>query len=380
MARGGSSRCDDVVAVIDLGSACMRGALARWRDAGQPEVLALARCPSRGIEAGELIAPAAAMSRVQALMDDLILQAGAPPRQAIFTYGGAGLASLRLIGRVRVGGTVRDSHMRAATAAVRRSRLPDGYSLLHAPVLGYAIDDVGGAQDPRGLRADTLAVLVHGVAAPLRVQRDLTDLAGAAGLRLAAVIAQPVAAAEVLVGPDARREGVLLVECGAGVTRAAVVLEAGVAHVACVPVGGANVTADLAAGLGLDLPGAEAWKRHASPYAAAIRTIACPRVEETFKRLREALAASDAQRLGARRVVLTGEAARLPGLRDVAEAVFKLPVQAAGEEAGDAVMLGALHFLEPIAGAAATPGPSGAWPARLWPDGRRLVGRGRMSA
>ena len=352
----------------------MRGAIARWGGAGSPEILALARCPSRGIQAGELIAPAAAASRVQAMMDDLILQAGATPRQAIFTYGGAGLSSLRLIGRVRVGGTVRDSHMRAAHAAVRRSQPPDGCVLLHAPVLGYAIDDAGGAHDPRGRRADTLAVLVHGVAAPASVQRGLTDLASAAGLRLAAVVAQPVAAAEALLAPEARREGVLLVDCGAGVTSAAMVLEAGVAHVACVPLGGANVTADLAGRLGLDLQAAESWKRQASPHSAALRTIACPRVEDAFRLLREALAASDAQRLGARRVVLTGEAARLPGLQDVAETVFRLPVQTAGDGAGDAVLLGALHVVETVKGATAA---SGAQPAFLLQHDRNPHRRAR---
>lgn len=365
--------------MIDPGSACMRAALARYPGAGPPEVLAIARCASRGIEAGEVVAPAATASRLQALMDDLTLQAGVTPRHAVLTYGGPGLASLRLIGRVRVGGMVRSSHMRAAGAAVRRSRLPEGCVLLHAPVLGYAIDDAGGARDPEGLRAGSLAALVHGVAAPERVYRDLAGLAGAAGLRLAGVIAQPVAAAEALLGPRQRQEGAILIDCGAGVTRAAVVLEAGVAHVACAPTGGAQVTQDLAARLGLDLPAAETWKRQASPYSAAITVVACARIEETFRQLHAALAASDALRLGARSIVLAGAAARLPGLADVAERVFGLPAQGPGDEAVDAVVMGAVALAGLVASAPTAPGPTapGRWLASSPPRARAQAGRGR---
>ena len=148
--------------------------------------------------------------------------------------------------------------------------------------------------------------------------------------------------------------GCTVIDMGGGVTSMGIFFEGSAFYMDSVPVGGAHVTSDIARGLTTSMVHAERLKtlyggsmssaadereiidvpqvgeeapEHANPIPKSeLINIIRPRIEETFEKVRDSLDASGLADLG-RRVVLTGGACQLPGVRDVAQRILGRPVR-----------------------------------------------------
>lgn len=148
---------------------------------------------------------------------------------------------------------------------VRRMELPPGYHLAHAIPQGFVVDGYEGCRDPVGMAGQHLAVRAHLVACQGAVLQNLLKAAADAAIDVEDFAVAGLAAAESVLTPEERREGVLLIDLGAGATQVVAVLGGEPVLTATVPLGGEHVTADIAAGLRLTRGQAEALKwRHAS--------------------------------------------------------------------------------------------------------------------
>jgi cell division protein FtsA len=148
---------------------------------------------------------------------------------------------------------------------------------------------------------------------------------------------------------------VTVIDMGGGATTISVFFDGNVVYTDIVPVGGAHVTNDIARGLSTPLAHAERLKTlygncMLSPSderemitvplvgeedAVEGNTIARsmlvgiiqPRLEETFELVRQRLEQSGFDKIAGRRVVLTGGASQLAGLRELASAVLDKQVR-----------------------------------------------------
>jgi cell division protein FtsA len=149
--------------------------------------------------------------------------------------------------------------------------------------------------------------------------------------------------------------GVTVVDMGGGTTSIAVFREGQAVYTAVLPIGGQHVTTDIARGLSTPLANAERMKTlygHAlavqvddrsvievpqvgeeedgQPQQVArslLTGIIQPRLEETFELVRSQLEISGMHRIAGRRVVLTGGACQLPGVRDLAALILDKQVR-----------------------------------------------------
>ncbi|MHA1568104.1 MAG: cell division protein FtsA, partial [Alphaproteobacteria bacterium] len=149
--------------------------------------------------------------------------------------------------------------------------------------------------------------------------------------------------------------GVTVVDMGGGTTTMAVFRGGHAVHTDWVPVGGTHVTGDIARGLSTPLAHAERMK---TLYGSAIASpsddreiidvpmigeetraepnhvprsmlnrIIQPRLEETFEMVRERLNVPEVARLAGRRVILTGGASQLQGVRELAALILEKQVR-----------------------------------------------------
>jgi cell division protein FtsA len=149
--------------------------------------------------------------------------------------------------------------------------------------------------------------------------------------------------------------GVTLVDMGGGTTSIAVFYDGSLVHIDCLPVGGVHVTNDIARGLSTPLTHAERMK---TLYGSTIPTpsdegqiidvpligessgdnanhiprslligIIRPRVEEILELVRNRLEAAGVNKLAGRRMVLTGGASQLQGMRELAARVLDKQVR-----------------------------------------------------
>jgi cell division protein FtsA len=150
--------------------------------------------------------------------------------------------------------------------------------------------------------------------------------------------------------------GSLVIDMGAGTTSFAVFFDGTVVYADGIPVGGAHVTNDVARGLTTSLAHAERLKtlygnalpspldereiidvpqvgeeeapEHANhiPKSQLVRIIQ-PRLEEIFEMVRAKLDRSGFQEAAGRRVVLTGGASQMPGVRELAQRMLEKQVR-----------------------------------------------------
>src|SRR4030095_162668 len=81
------------------------------------------------------------------------------------------------------------------------------------------------------------------------------------GLVVADVVLEPLASSEAVLSDDQREIGAAGVDIGGGTTDILLYIDGGIAHASVVPVGGNNITNDIAAGLRTPMAEADRMKR-----------------------------------------------------------------------------------------------------------------------
>jgi cell division protein FtsA len=171
------------------------------------------------------------------------------------------------------------------------------------------------------------------------------------------IIVQPYASALSCLVPDEKELGVCLVDIGGGTCDIAIYAEGVLLYTSVIPVGGNHITSDIARGLSTPISYAERIKNlHGCAMASLVQGddnidiphvgededspsgnvtkgtlagIIQPRCEEILEMVREKIEQSGFESAIGRRVVLTGGASSLEGMKQLAEAILDKNVRLA---------------------------------------------------
>jgi cell division protein FtsA len=193
---------------------------------------------------------------------------------------------------------------------------------------------------------------VHIVTAASTSVQNLVTCANRAGIEVRDTVVEQLAAAAAVLTHDERELGVALLDVGGGTTDLVIYERGAVWHTAVLPVGGDHFTNDLAVGLRTPIPDAERLKKkHGCALSSMVNEGDCfevnsvggrkprllshqvlaeilqPRADEIFTLIQEEIARAGFDRSLNAGVVLTGGGSLLPGMVEVAEQVFDLPVR-----------------------------------------------------
>jgi cell division protein FtsA len=253
------------------------------------------------------------------------------------------------------GHEVTDADLRRVTDHGRAVQASPSRRLLHAIPVSYSIDGSRGIRDPRGMCGERLGVNMHLISAEVSALRNLEAVIGRCHLDVENFVVAPYAAGLASLVEDEMDLGVTVIDLGGGVTSMAVFFDGHVVWTDTIPVGGGHVTSDIARGLSTPVAHAERMKTlfgscmtagaderevidvplvgeenhdHANHVPKSILTgIIRPRLEETFELVRSRLEASGFYKIAGRRVVLTGGASQLNGVRELAATVLDKQVR-----------------------------------------------------
>jgi cell division protein FtsA len=227
--------------------------------------------------------------------------------------------------------------------------------LIHSIPVGYTIDGSRGIRDPRGMYGERLGVDMHVVTAAAGPVRNLSTCVARCHLDIRSLVVSPYAAGLAALVEDEMDLGVCVVDMGGGTTTLAVFFDGNVVFTDSIPIGGQHVTSDIARGLSTPLAHAERMKTlygNCVPSPADEREmitvpqvgeedqaqantipksilvgIIQPRLEETFELVRSRLEVSGFDKIAGRRIVLTGGASQLAGVRELAQLVLDKQVR-----------------------------------------------------
>jgi len=198
-----------------------------------------------------------------------------------------------------------------------------------------------------------LEVETHIVTASATAVQNLSKCVAAAGVKIDELVVNSLASAEAVLNETEKELGVAVADFGAGTIDLALFQEGSPFHTRVLPVGGNNVTNDIAAVLKTSLQVAEELKsRHGSADLRTVpddeeisvsvlgedagRTVSrlevCQvieaRMRETFELLRNEIRAGGVKQLPAG-VILTGGASQLSGIAELGREVLEMPVRVA---------------------------------------------------
>ncbi len=223
---------------------------------------------------------------------------------------------------------------------------PGRRSILHLAPLQYDLDDAKGVQDPAGMFGASLSLELGVVTVEAPHLKNLALAVERAHLSIAGFVIAPYASARAVLAEDEKALGVTVVDMGGATTSFAIFHENKLVTADVLPIGGQHITNDIARGLSTTIAHAERMKTlWGSALSSAVDEremisvpllgergvdtvqqvpksmltgIIRPRLEETFELLRARLEASGTQHMGGCRLVITGGASQLNGVREVA--------------------------------------------------------------
>jgi cell division protein FtsA len=343
-------RQPNFITAIDVGSAKTSVLVAELSDHGL-RYRGHGISPSQGLRKGVITELDKAVSSIQKAVEKAEDVAGIPVEHALVGVAGAHIRGINSHGGIAFGGRSREigrEEIRQAVDKARTIPLPGDREILHLLPQEFILDDQPGVQDPTGMMATRLEVRVHIVTASSSAAQNVITAVNRAGVHVDDTVFEPLACADSVLRSDERELGICLADLGAGSCDLIVFQQGAVVHTAVIPVGGDHFTSDLSVGMCTPQAEAETIKKN---FGNAVVTlipegnevevpsvgdrpsrlmpqrlvgeILEPRARELFEMLRENLRQAGVMEHCVAGFALSGGAARLPGMLDVAESVLR---------------------------------------------------------
>jgi cell division protein FtsA len=214
------------------------------------------------------------------------------------------------------------------------------------------VDDQDGIADPTGMTGTRLEVNVHVITCSSTSAQNTVTCVNRAGLEASGTVLTQLAAAEACLTPDEKELGVALVDIGGGTTDLAIFEKGSLWHTAVLQVGGEHFTNDVAVALRTPVNEAEKIKKkHGCALTSMVPeedSIEVPsvggrkprimarqllgdviqaRAEEVCQMILTEIKRAGFERSLNSGVVLTGGAAILEGMPEIAEQILDMPVR-----------------------------------------------------
>lgn len=356
-----------IVSVLDIGSSKICCFIAEIKNHGTIEVIGIGHQASKGIKSGTVVDLKAAENAVAHAVEDAEMMAkeqlnGNPIKSVFVNVSGVNTMSHQTSIDVKVAGhAVTDRDVKAALNHSKTLVDPGREELVHVIPAEYILDKTRGIQEPRGMVGETLGVNITALTASASSLCHLSAIVGQNQLELDGFCSAPYASGLATLTDDEKQLGCTVIDMGGGTTSIGVFYGGKLIYTDSIPVGGNNVTNDIARGLTTSISDAERIKTlygsahstatddssmidvppigedvHSQPNyipRSLLTSIIQPRIEETFELVRERLETSGAMQVAGRRVVLTGGASQLPGLVEVSKLILDKQVRL-GKPAG----------------------------------------------
>lgn len=345
-----------MIASLDVGSSKIRTVVAvadGEKDHSVPNIIGVGLSPSTGIRRGQVIDVDELVNNIVSSLEDAERMAGVPVNRVFVGVNGSHIESFDSRGVIAVsGGEIAVDDVARVLEAAKAVSIPPNRRILHIEPKGYVVDDQRGIKNPVGMTGIRLEVEAHIITGHVQHVKNLEKCIDQAGVDVQAIIPATIAAGEATLTRRQKELGVVVVDIGSGCTSMTVFEEGTILHSVCLPVGGENVSNDIAIGLRTSVETAERVKiefgsvtpqeigeREMIDLSSISRVdmqtvskrylaeIMQARYYEIFSLVKGELDRVGRSGMLPAGVVLTGATAKAPGVLDLARDTLGLPVQ-----------------------------------------------------
>ncbi len=359
---------DGIVTSIDVGTSKICTIIANVREGSITQILGMGIVPSHGIQKAIVVDINEPTEAIRESVIEAERSSGIRVKSAYVGITGKHINSFNRHASVatsRRDHKVTDKVLKQAIKSASNINLPEGRKLIHAIPRQYILDGQAGIKNPLGMHAYKLEVETHVITGGVSFIQNLVRCVQGVGIDVKDLILEPIADSEAVLEAGERESGVILADIGAGTTDIIVFRDSDIWHSSALPVGGHQVTRDLALGLGIPFNIAEELKRNYGevmlPEEGNLRTINMgaagnsisgaevsyiirARLTETLKMIFSDVPRDKWESWEPASLVLTGGTVNLPGTDMLGQEVLSLPVRV-GRPAG--IVEGAAGLSDP---------------------------------
>ena len=345
-----------VLVGIDGGTSKVVALIGEVSREGRLTIMGHGTVPATGLKKGAIVNIDQTVRSIADAVERAERLSGWKIDRAFVGVGGAHVESLNSKGQVAV-----TAHHREVTRAdidraievARAVSIPSNRDVLHVERRGFTVDGQEGVKDPLGMSALRLEVEAHIVSASATAIQNLTKCVQLAGVKIDELVVNGLASAEAVLIEAEKEHGVAVADIGAGTIDLTMFSDGSPFHTAVLPVGGNNVTNDIAIGLRTHIQVAEELKlQHGTcdlrnledeeitindPGEDGGRTISRlelaqiieARMRETYELLKDEMKRAGQGMLPAG-LIITGGAAQLAGAAELGREVLQMQVRVSG--------------------------------------------------
>jgi len=252
---------DQVIAGLDVGSSKVSTVLGRKGPDGV-EILGVGECPTEGMRKGAVVNVDATVRSIRQSVTEAERMTGLTVDSVFVGISGPLIKSFNSHAAISVKNEheVTDVDFTRVLEIARTVELPNDREILHVLTQEFIVDDMAGIKDPRGMTGIRLDARVHVVTNDVPGARNLQRCVEKADLDMECFVLSPLASAEAVLTPEEREVGVALMDFGGGTVEMVIFFNGALRHTFVLPLGGSNITSDVAIGLKLPQSDAEALK------------------------------------------------------------------------------------------------------------------------
>ncbi len=347
-----NSKRENLVVGLDIGTTKICAIVGAMTEEGL-DVVGIGTSPSRGMRKGVVINIESTVTAIRKALQEAELMAGCEIKSVFAGIAGGHIKGINSQGVIAIKNReVANEDVRRVIDAAKALAIPMDREVIHILPQEFIIDDQDGIKEPLGMSGVRLEARVHIVTGAVASAQNIIKSCNKAGVDVGDIVLEQLASAEAVLTSDEKELGVALVDIGGGTTDIAIFVDGAIKHTSVLSLGGNHLTNDIA--VGLRTPSAEAEKIKQisgcclSSMVGKDETIEVPsvggreprilsrqllaeilepRVEEIFTLVNREIVKSGYEDLIASGVVLTGGSAILPGMPELAEQIFDLPVR-----------------------------------------------------
>lgn len=337
---------------IDIGTTTVRCVVGHLdATTGAPTIVGVGEVPNNGMRKGTIVNLNGPAQAIDDALGEAERMSGYQVDAATISVNGAHILSTTADGMIAVGAVdhvVSDDDIARLTEVATVGKVPANREILDVIPHSYRLDGQDNIKDPVGMSGTRLEINANVVSALVPNISALHSTLDLAKVHPNVITPSVVAAAKAVLGEQQLENGVAVIDFGGATTSIAIFEEGDLQFVGVIPVGGNNITNDLAIGLKTDPEVAEQVKLvHGSAIAqngsdmvsiehdsqtlefarSDVHEIIEARLEELFESVASELKKAGRHSKLPSGVVLTGGGAKLKGIVDYAKESLNLAVR-----------------------------------------------------
>ena len=300
-----------------------------------PRIIGTGSSKSRGIRQGYITNA----SEIQKSLKDSVRQAerasGVKITKAFTSIGGVGLQGITSVGKTVVSSAnieVKENDIKSALEASENqieSGAISNRKIIHAIPLEYKLDGQNVLGNPLGLKGGSLETKTFFITCLENHLNDIVETIENIGIEVVDSIASPIASSFVSLTKPQKIAGCILADIGAE-TVSVVIFENNIPiSLEIFPIGGTDITNDIALGLKIPLEEAEKIKLGSTLGAPVsqqkINEIVSARLTDIFEMVISHLKKSNRHELLPAGIIITGGSSGIPSLEEMAKEKLNLP-------------------------------------------------------